>query len=335
MAIITYPLDGIEYSASDAETYLCTRTSGVFAQSGCFDVTVGTGGGSVTVSEGLAWINNDDFCGKSVCVTEPVTLELAASDASNDRIDRVVLRFSRTDNASSLAVKKGVAAQNPSAPAVTRTAQIYELGLCDIYRRAGSVSITAADITDKRLSDVCGLMSDGVTGISTETINSQFGALLAVWREELDELRRVTEETEASGEAMTQTVYNPAGRAGQVAFAPDVLYDDPDGSNSDIVLGHDPEDYDVIEIFYVDQKGFCSSVRCLPTDSPLLCINEPRVEGNNCWVNLKSVGLEFDEDEGEHLLCPVIFAETDGVGGATTASTHINNIFVRRVLGWK
>ena len=29
MSIITYPLDGPTYSASDAETYLCTRTSGV------------------------------------------------------------------------------------------------------------------------------------------------------------------------------------------------------------------------------------------------------------------------------------------------------------------
>lgn len=31
MAIITYPLNDVEYTAEDAETYLCTRTSGVYA----------------------------------------------------------------------------------------------------------------------------------------------------------------------------------------------------------------------------------------------------------------------------------------------------------------
>ena len=30
MSIITYPLDIIEYEAKDAETYLCSRTSGFF-----------------------------------------------------------------------------------------------------------------------------------------------------------------------------------------------------------------------------------------------------------------------------------------------------------------
>nr|DAG75024.1 MAG TPA: hypothetical protein [Caudoviricetes sp.] len=31
MAIITYPLNNIEYTAADAEIYNCTRTSGVYA----------------------------------------------------------------------------------------------------------------------------------------------------------------------------------------------------------------------------------------------------------------------------------------------------------------
>ena len=31
MAIITYPLNNIEYTAEDAELYHATRTSGVFA----------------------------------------------------------------------------------------------------------------------------------------------------------------------------------------------------------------------------------------------------------------------------------------------------------------
>ena len=31
MAIVTYPLNGITYNAEDAETYLSTRISGIYA----------------------------------------------------------------------------------------------------------------------------------------------------------------------------------------------------------------------------------------------------------------------------------------------------------------
>ena len=31
MSIITYPLNGVVYSAEDVATYLCTRTSGVYS----------------------------------------------------------------------------------------------------------------------------------------------------------------------------------------------------------------------------------------------------------------------------------------------------------------
>ena len=51
MSIITYPLDIIEYEAKDAETYLCSRTSGVFASTGHFDASI-TGAREVRISRG-------------------------------------------------------------------------------------------------------------------------------------------------------------------------------------------------------------------------------------------------------------------------------------------
>ena len=43
MSIITYPLNGVVYSAEDVATYLCTRTSGVYSEETNFAVsTTGT-----------------------------------------------------------------------------------------------------------------------------------------------------------------------------------------------------------------------------------------------------------------------------------------------------
>ena len=48
MAIITYPLNNIEYTAEDAELYHATRTSGVFANDD-FPITVSGDGNVVTI----------------------------------------------------------------------------------------------------------------------------------------------------------------------------------------------------------------------------------------------------------------------------------------------
>ena len=65
MAIITYPLNNIEYTAEDAELYLATRTSGVFAGDD-FSITVPGDGNTVTIGEGIGWIRNSKFSGKVV-----------------------------------------------------------------------------------------------------------------------------------------------------------------------------------------------------------------------------------------------------------------------------
>ena len=40
MKLVTYPLDGVTYSAEDVAAYLCTRTSGVYSRDSNFAVTV-------------------------------------------------------------------------------------------------------------------------------------------------------------------------------------------------------------------------------------------------------------------------------------------------------
>ena len=179
MSIITYPLNDITYSASDAETYLCTRTSGVYSQDGMFAATA-IGGRQVQIAPGLAWINNATFKGKSVVVTEPITIDVDLADANSARIDRIVLRFDAAANASVIDIKKGTAGAQPQAPAISRTESLYELALCDVSIAAGSVTVEQAHLTSKILDEsVCGIMRDAVTGIPTQDLYDQFEA----WQE--------------------------------------------------------------------------------------------------------------------------------------------------------
>ena len=180
MAIVTYPLDGPEYDATDAAGYFSTRCSGVYSAEDDFAVTA-AGGTSVTVSAGVAWIHPDRWTGYSVLCREAQTLELSAADGIRTRIDRVVLRYDAAARQTRLQVLEGTPdSASPTAPAITRTALVYDLCLAEITRPAGSTAITAANLTDTRADeDICGIMRDGVTGIPTAQLIAQWRAAQA------------------------------------------------------------------------------------------------------------------------------------------------------------
>lgn len=180
MAIVTYPLDGPEYDATDAAGYFSTRCSGVYSAEDDFAVTA-AGGTSVTVSAGVAWIHPDRWTGYSVLCREAQTLELPAADGIRTRIDRVVLRYDAAARQTRLQVLEGTPdSASPTAPAITRTALVYDLCLAEVTRQAGSTAITAANLTDTRADeDVCGVMRDGVTGIPTAQLIAQWRAAQA------------------------------------------------------------------------------------------------------------------------------------------------------------
>lgn len=173
MKLVTYPLDGVTYSAEDVAAYLCTRTSGVYSRDSNFAVTV-SGPREITVSPGLAWINYDDFKGISVCARERGTLTVPDADDMLPRIDRVVLQFDANANLTALKLKPGTPEAEPTAPELIRTHFIYELCLCEVSVPAGSAEITAASLTDTRTdAALCGLMRDGVTGIPMDELGRQ------------------------------------------------------------------------------------------------------------------------------------------------------------------
>lgn len=178
--IITYPENGITYDADDASGYLATRQSGVYSAEEDFAVSI-SGELSLTVSAGQAWVRPSRFKGRSIIMEQPTTLTLTAADPVRTRIDRVVLRYDAAARQTRLQVLEGTPdSASHTAPAITRTALVYDLCLAEITRPAGSTAITAANLTDTRADeDVCGVMRDGATGIPTEQLIAQWRAAQA------------------------------------------------------------------------------------------------------------------------------------------------------------
>ena len=186
MSIITYPLNGVVYSAEDVATYLCTRTSGVYSKETNFAVST-TGTRQITVAPGFAWINYDDFKGVSVCSREENVLTVPEADNTLNRVDRVVLQFDTSENITAIKLKTGTPAVAAQPPDILQNHNQYELGLCTISVPAGSAAVTAADITDTRADEtVCGVMRDGVTGIPTAQLQTQVKAMLDSLQAEVD-----------------------------------------------------------------------------------------------------------------------------------------------------
>ena len=204
MSIITYPLSGVTYDAEDVSTYLCTRTSGVYAKDSNYAVSV-TGARQITVAPGLAWINYDDFKGVSACSREAVNLTIPDADSTLSRIDRVVLQFDTAANLTAVKLKTGTPAAAPEPPAILQNHNQYELGLCTVSVPAGSSVITAADLTDTRADEaVCGLMRDSVTGIPTAQLVEQAKAKVAGLEETATASAQAAEQSAAAA-AKSQT----------------------------------------------------------------------------------------------------------------------------------
>lgn len=185
MALITYPLNNIEYSAEDAELFHITRESGIYAKNS-FDYSVTGADNNIVIGKGIGWIKNGEFSGKVIAQKEAISLDMGVSDPNYTRIDAVVIQFDANSNETSIVVKKGTATTNPVAPPVVQTEAVYELHLYHIQREAGSLYITPNKITDLRLNKLyCGLMADSVTSIDTSAIDKQVSGLIKSLQSEI------------------------------------------------------------------------------------------------------------------------------------------------------
>lgn len=254
MSIITYPLNGVVYSAEDVATYLCTRTSGVYSKETNFAVSI-TGTRQITVAPGLAWINYDDFKGVSVCSREENVLTVPEADNTLNRVDRVVLQFDTSENITAIKLKTGTPAVAAQPPDILQNHNQYELGLCTISVPAGSTSITAADITDTRADEtVCGVMRDGVTGIPTAQLQTQAKAMLDSLQAEVDSRSFYTKAEADAEHAKLQEQMSKMGASGQpvVVWSFGILVDRQSTKSTTVA---DNVDYLFFSVSYDGEKS--------------------------------------------------------------------------------
>lgn len=150
------------YDAVDFAAYFGSLvTNGIFYKAATnLQVSPGSGLG-ISVAAGSAWINGYRYEN-----TDALSLPLTTANGSNPRIDRVVVRLSMISRGIQLAVVDGTPAATPSAPALTRTSDIYELGIADVLIPAAATSVAANNITDTRLNTgLCGLVNSLVTAV--------------------------------------------------------------------------------------------------------------------------------------------------------------------------
>lgn len=160
-----------------AEKFALLFKTGVFPNpSSGLQVTTSTQNMSVTVLPG-----NCNIEGRLAIEKINRTIVFEAADKTYDRIDRVVARLNRNDDYRNvdLYVVKGKPEATPQAPALTRTAGIYEICLANVFIARNTTVITASRITDTRLDkNLCGIVTSQANEVDTTTIFNQYqGAL--------------------------------------------------------------------------------------------------------------------------------------------------------------
>lgn len=129
-------------------------------------------GMAVTVASGKAWIDGYMYYNDADLV-----LPIDNADGALNRIDTIVCRWSSVDRMIKAYVKKGIAAANPTVPAIQWDADIKELQLASIRINAGIVSIIQSSITDTRPNNnVCGWVTGVISQVDTATLFLQWQA---------------------------------------------------------------------------------------------------------------------------------------------------------------
>lgn len=166
------------YKAEDWAWYFATFiANGVFPKPSDGLQVIAYSGMEIKVNEGYAFINGYAYRNP---VSHTITLDTA--EGAQNRVDRVVVRWDLPRRDIYLAVLKGTPSAKPQAIAVTRTTEIWELALADIYVGKGVTAIRTANITDQRFnSSVCGIVKGTVEEIDASVLTKQFTDFFSIY----------------------------------------------------------------------------------------------------------------------------------------------------------
>lgn len=155
-----------KYNANDYSDNLAVIIGNGVLRSINDDLKVTAAGMVTSVAAGRAWINGHYYYNDAT-----FDFDATATAVGGNRWDRIVLRLdnSLAARSVSLAYLTGTVASTPTKPELTRSGDVYEICLADIYVTANASSIT---VTDTRAdTEVCGWV------YSTSGDNSFFQSL--------------------------------------------------------------------------------------------------------------------------------------------------------------
>lgn len=159
------------YKAEDWAWYFATFiANGVFPKPSDGLQVIAYNGMEIKVNTGYAFINGYAFRNPA---SQSITI--ATAEGALNRIDRVVVRWDLPQRDMYLAVLKGTPSAKPTATAVTRNTEIWELALADVYIGKGITKIQTKDITDQRFNTaVCGIVKGTIEEIDASVLTKQF-----------------------------------------------------------------------------------------------------------------------------------------------------------------
>lgn len=152
MTITYFPFDGV--NVFEAQWELMARlwlSTGVMNTGRSnidlnkFEAFGDNSGLQVKVKSGTAWIE-----GFYVSSSAEEIVTLSTADATNPRIDRIILKLDRGANTITLTKLTGTPAGSPTAPSLTQNSTIWEISLAQVYVAATVTLIAAEDVTDER-----------------------------------------------------------------------------------------------------------------------------------------------------------------------------------------
>lgn len=184
------------------------------------------GSSGIVLRAGRAWINGYFYFN-----TDDLNMELNTADGVLNRIDRIVIRWDLTARTISAVIKSSAPSNKPTAPALQRDADAYELCLADVYVRAGSTAVLQSDITDQRYnSSLCGIVAGTVDQIDASALSKQFNDYAELFKEEtkldfeawFEEIRGILSEDLAGSLALAVDDINRSkGQPGGIATLDD------------------------------------------------------------------------------------------------------------------
>lgn len=262
-----------KYSAEDWAAYFAQFIgTGVFYDSADRLKVVTNGGMNVKAVKGAGFV-----AGRMYILQSDKIITLDTADGALSRIDRIVLRCDYSSRQISTEVVKGTYSASPTAPALTRNADVYELALADVYVAAGVVEITTANITDQRLNkELCGIVTGLVEQADTQEIFNQFSAYF----------EECQEEWEADFNEWFDSVRNTLGEdaAGQLLQLVEANKADIADINSKIANHRMQTFYNVSELG-ISSWVLADIINAMPNQSKFMCERLDIVSNNpNCGL---------------------------------------------------